>query len=100
MNVMDAIQRENILHLIKDAHAQVEQAYLKHPAAKGELNWPDKRRLLLADFSLHMAGEGVQEGGDTEKIKRYLYALLTICQDFMPEIDLTTTAEKLVAEPI
>ena len=45
-----------------------------------------------------MAGEGVQEGGDTEKIKRYLYALLTICQDFMPEIDLTSTAEKLVMQ--
>ena len=78
MVVIDAIQRENILHLIKDAHAQVEQAYLKHPAAKGEQDWLDKRRLLLADLSLHMAGEGVQEDGDMDKIKRSLYSLLTI----------------------
>jgi hypothetical protein len=34
---------------------------------------------------------------DKQKIKQYLYAILTISQDFLPEVDLKNTAEALLS---
>jgi hypothetical protein len=41
-----------------------------------------------------VAGEQIRP----DLLKRYLYSILTIAQDYLPEINLTGTAEKRVTE--
>lgn len=93
---MEDVIRAQILHLVGEAHSMVEKEYLKHPAKKAGDGWLEKRRLLLADMALHLAQTGVQPQTDVKLIKRYLYSLLTLCADFVPEAGLKETAEKLL----
>ena len=86
-----------ILQLCKEAHALSEQCYLEHSATKGSNEWLDKRKYLLADVSLHMVQAALQnEQADVELIRRYLFSLLTICNEFIPEANLVATANKLI----
>ena len=88
--------QELIIQHCKEAHALAEQLYLEHPATKGDANWLDKRKFLLADLSLHMVQAALQKDqADPELIRRYLFSILTICEDFIPDAALSSTANKL-----
>jgi hypothetical protein len=93
---MDTIEQQQTLEHIAKAHSLVEKAYLLNPAVLGSEDWLNKRRLLLADLSLHLTDACVREEMDIEKIKRYLYAALIIANDFAPEADLKEAAQKLL----
>lgn len=94
---MAPTDRQRILELIHEAHATVEKAYLAHPATKTSMDWLEKRKFLLADLSLHMVQATMQEPVDKELIKRYLYSILTISHDFLPEAGLLATADRVVS---
>src|SRR3712207_3749104 len=94
---MEVADKKEVLTLVNQAHSLVEKIYLQDPAAKGSAEWLNKRRFLIADLSLHLvqasvAGEQVRP----DLLKRYLYSLLTIAQDFLPDIELSSTAERLI----
>ncbi|MDQ3291216.1 MAG: hypothetical protein M3Q05_07995 [Bacteroidota bacterium] len=96
---MEVMDKKEILGLVNQAHSLVEKLYLQDPAAKGSAEWLNKRRLLLADLSLHLVQASVAgEQMRPDLLKRYLYSVLTIAQDFLPEIDLSSTAEQLITE--
>ena len=95
---MEAVERQQTLEHIAKAHCLVEKHYLLNPAVPGSDEWLNKRRLLLADLALHLADACVKEEMDIGKIKRYLYSVLTIADDFAPEAQLKETAQKLLAE--
>ena len=89
---------QQALEYIAKAHSLVEKNYLLNPALPGSNEWLSKRRLLLADLSLHLTDACVQEEMNIDKIKRYLYSILTIANDFAPEARLKETAQKLLSE--
>jgi len=96
---MENTDRKEILTLVNQAHSLVEKLYLQDPAVKGSADWLNKRRLLLADLSLHLVQASVAgEQMRPELLKRYLYSVLTIAQDFLPEINLSHTAEQLITQ--
>ncbi len=96
---MDTGDKKEVLALVNKAHSLVEKLYLQDPAAKGSPEWLNKRRLLLADLSLHLVQASVAgERMRSDLLKRYLYSVLTIAQDFLPEINLSSTAELLMTK--
>jgi hypothetical protein len=95
---MDKTDMHQALENIAKAHNLVEKNYLLNPAVPGSEEWLNKRRLLLADLSLHLTDACVKEEMDIERIKRYLYSILTIANDFAPEADLKETAKRLLPE--
>ncbi len=99
---METGDKKEVLALVNKAHSLVEQMYLQNPAAKDSPEWLNKRRLLLADLALHLVQAAV--AGDemhSDLLKRYLYSILTIAQDYLPEINLSSTAERLLSdEPV
>ncbi len=96
---MESADKKEILGLVNQAHSLVEKLYLQDAAAKGSAEWLNKRRLLLADLSLHLVQASVAgEQMRPELLKRYLYSVLTIAQDYLPEVDLSRTAEQLITQ--
>jgi hypothetical protein len=57
-----------------------------------------QKETFLADLSLHITDACVKEVMDTDKVKRYLYSILVIADDFAPEGNLEETAQKLLPE--
>jgi hypothetical protein len=89
-----------ILELVRNAHDQVESLYLADPAAKGSADWINKRRLLLADLSLHLVQAALKgPAPDPARLQRSLFSVLTLAHEFLPEAGLAQTAENLVKEP-
>ena len=95
---MDKIEQQQTLDFIAKAHKLVEKNYLVDPPVPGTEEWLNKRRLLLADLSLHLTDACVNDEMDIEKIKRYLYSILVIANDFAPEAGLKQAAQKLIPE--
>lgn len=87
------------LALIKtswDLHAQVETAYLEHPSKKGDADWLEKQRLLLADMALHLLQTSMKpEELQLEKLRNNLHAIMTISDQFLPEAELKKATDKL-----
>ena len=95
---MDESIRKQIVALGQQAHALTESAYRQHPSTRGDLNWPDKQRILLADMALHLLQTALREGEvSADELKRNLYAILTIADQFVPAADLKATADRLHA---
>lgn len=93
---MDKALRLEVAALARSAHDLTEAAYRDHPAKRGDAAWPDKQRILLADMALHLLQTSVQEGDlSTESLKRNLYAILTISEQFIPGAGLKATADQL-----
>ncbi len=87
------------LELIKvswDLHARVEAAYLDHPSKKGDEDWLEKQRLLLADMALHLLQTSMNPNEiKLEKLRNNLHAILTISDQFLPEAELKKATENL-----
>ena len=91
--------KQAVLNLVAEAHSRVEQAYLEDLAPKGTPAYAQKRRLLLADLSLHLV-QAALKGDELSKqhLKRYLFSVLTLADEFIPEAGLKDTAQRLVNE--
>jgi hypothetical protein len=77
-------------------HGEVENAYLAHTATQHDANWLEKRRLLLADIAIHLLDTALKAGElNQQTLTNNLDAILTICDDFLPEKGLKNAADKL-----
>lgn len=96
---MDASIKQNILSMSHTAHALTEAAYQQHSAVRGEPAWADKQRILLADMALHLLQTALHEGELSEAhLRRNLYAILNIADQFVEEIDLKMVADAVYAK--
>lgn len=95
---MNDATRHAIAALGHQAHALTESAYRQHPARRGEPEWAEKQRILLADMALHLLqtalGDGALSGA---QLQRNLYAILTVSDQFLPDSGLKASADRLHA---
>ena len=88
--------KQVILNVSKELHALVEASYLNNKAVKGDDNWLEKQRLLLADMALHLLQTSINLNPiNIEHLRNNLNAILTISDQFFPEIGLKTFTDKL-----
>ncbi|MEL4455239.1 hypothetical protein [Lutimonas vermicola] len=93
---MNKDDRLNIVKASWRLHDEVENAYLDHPARRGDDEWLEKQRILLADMALHLLQTSIKPGEiELDKLRDNLYSILTISDQFLPESDLKSTTEKL-----
>jgi len=93
---MDDVTRKEILSLGRTAHDLTEQSYQQHPATRGDPGWPEKQRMLLADMALHLLQTSMKDGELSEEdLKRNLFSILTISDQFLQGHDLKAFADKL-----
>ncbi len=96
--MMDAMIKNEILGLGRKAHALTEVAYRKNPSTRGEPAWAEKQRILLADMALHLLQTALSDGElSADELKRNLYAILTVSEQFIPDYGLKTSADRLYA---
>jgi hypothetical protein len=94
---MNDTSRQAILTLSRQAHDLTETSYQAHPAIKGDCDWPEKQRMLLADMSLHLLQTALREGEiDVGKLQNNLYSILTISAAFLPGKDLVKYADAVI----
>ena len=93
---MDEATRTEIAALGQQAHALTESAYRAHPATRGDSEWLEKQRILLADMALHLLHTALREGElPVDDLQRNLYAILTISDGFIPGAGLKAGADRL-----
>lgn len=96
---MDEAIRNEIAALADKAHALTESAYRQHPARRGDTEWADKQRILLADMALHLLQTALADGEmSPDALKRNLYAILTVADRFVPGQGLKASADRLQEE--
>lgn len=96
--MMDEAVRNEIVGLGHQAHGLTESAYREHPATRGEPGWTDKQRILLADMALHLLQTVLGDGElSADALKRNLYAILTVSDQFIPASGLKASADQLHA---
>lgn len=93
---MDTVIRKEILSLSKTAHDLTESSYQKDPSIRGASGWSEKQRILLADMALHLLQTALKDGElSEESLKRNLFSILTISDQFLPGYDLKNMAADL-----
>ncbi len=93
---MDSASRTTVLALARQAHDVTEQAYRQNGAVRGQEGWDEKQRILLADMSLHLLQTALRDDDmSTDMLKRNLYAILTISEQFLPGMGLKAVADSL-----
>lgn len=93
---MDELTKEEILSQSRRAHRLTEASYQQNPSKRGDEGWADKQRILLADMALHLLQTSLRNGEiSTEDLKRNLFSILTISDQFMPGHDLQAVADEL-----
>jgi hypothetical protein len=93
----DAIKHQ-IAALGHQAHDLTESAYRRHPARRGDPEWADKQRILLADMALHLLQTALRDGVlSAPELQRNLYAILTVSDQFLPDSGLKASADRLHA---
>lgn len=91
---MNLENRKEVLKLVDAAHAKVESYYPETPVYKNTTEWEEKRRLLLADLSLHLAQDALKgESINEDLLRNHLFAILKICSEFFPEKNYKQAAE-------
>lgn len=94
--MMDALVKKEILAMSRTAHAMTESSYQMNSAIKGEAGWADKQRVLLADMALHLLQTALRDGALAEDdLKRNLFSILTISDQFIPGQGLKVVADGL-----
>lgn len=97
---MDAASRKEILSMGRTAHALTESGYQQDGSTRGDAGWADKQRVLLADMALHLLQTALNDGDLSEEgLKRNLFSILTIADQFIPGHDLKAAAEVLYTRP-
>ena len=93
---MNDIERKNLIKTSWDLHSSIESSYLNNSAAKGDAEWLEKQRILLADMAIHLLQTAMQPGNiELEKLKNNLHSILTISDQFLPSADLKKATNKL-----
>lgn len=93
---MEDAVRNDLLALSRKAHALTEASYQQHPAKRGDPDWPDKQRILLADMALHLLQTSLKDGDlATDDLKRNLFSILTISDAFLDGRGLKAFADNL-----
>ncbi|PSR54317.1 hypothetical protein AHMF7605_12715 [Adhaeribacter arboris] len=91
---MEAPEKKEVLAFVNKAHSLVEKTIFASPNSQRLSRMVEQ---TAADLSLHLVQASVAgEQMKPDLLKRYLYSILTIAQDFLPEIDLNRTAEQLI----
>ena len=89
-------EKIKILDISWELHSQVETSYLNNPANKGDTEWLEKQRLLLADMALHLLQTAIKPGDiELDRLRDNMNAILTIADQFLPSADLKKATEKL-----
>lgn len=93
---MNKEERLKIIATSWELHSQVEAGYLNHKAKKGDTEWLEKQRILLADMALHLLQTSINPDEiKLDKLRNNIHAILTITDQFLPEAELKKAAEKL-----
>jgi hypothetical protein len=93
---MNDSERQQLIQISWELHRIVEDSYLTHTAAKGDEDWLEKQRILLADMAIHLLQTAIKPDAlETEKLKNNLHAILTIADQFLPRAELKKATEKL-----
>ena len=95
-NLMTKDERLEMLKTSWELHSQVETSYLANPATRGDNEWLEKQRMLLADMALHLLQTSIKPGEiQLDKLRNNLHAILTITDQFLPNSELKKATEKL-----
>ncbi|WP_421806897.1 hypothetical protein [Flagellimonas sp.] len=82
-----------------ELHNQIETAYMQHPAQKTDEAWLEKQRLLLADMALHLLQTSINpEEVKLDRLRDNLHAILTISDQFLPEVGLKKMTDNLYSD--
>jgi hypothetical protein len=93
---MDEAIKNEIVVLGRQAHDLTESAYRKHASRRGESGWTEKQRILLADMALHLLQTALRDGElSADELKRNLYSILTVSDQFIPDYGLKACADQL-----
>lgn len=93
---MNEIQRDKIIAESWRAHALIEEHYLNNNAAKGDANWQEKQRILLADMALHLLQTALNPGDlKIDKLKNNIFSILSIVDQFLPGAKLDEAREHI-----
>ncbi|MCO7222740.1 hypothetical protein [Pleionea sp. CnH1-48] len=93
---MNDIERDKLIKTGWEIHSAVEPAYLNMSATKGDADWLEKQRILLADMAIHLLQTALKPGDiELDKLQNNLYSILTITDQFIPNAELKDTASKL-----
>lgn len=80
----------------RTAHSLTEESYQQDPSTRGDSGWNEKQRILLADMALHLLQTSQKEGDlSEESLKRNLFSILTISDQFVNGHDLRRFADEL-----
>jgi len=93
---LNDIEREELIKTSWELHSLVESNYLNNPAIKGDNEWLEKQRVLLADMAIHLLQTAMNPGSiELDKLKNNLHSILTISDQFLPNAELKKTTDKL-----
>lgn len=93
---MDEEQKKQILAMSHIAHVWTETSYQHNLATRGDPAWTEKQRLLLADMALHLLQTSLRDGPlVSETLRRNLFSILTISDQFLEGHDLKKFADTL-----
>lgn len=93
---MNDVEREKLIKTSWELHNLIETNYLSHPATRGDKEWLEKQRVLLADMAIHLLQTAMNPGNiELDKLKNNLYSILTISDEFLPNAELKKATEKL-----
>ncbi len=93
---MNEMQRNAIIKTSWELHSSIELSYLSLKAAKGDAEWLEKQRILLADMAIHLLQTSLKPGAmELDKLKNNLHAILTISDQFLPYANLKQATDKI-----
>ena len=91
-------RKKRILDLIDEAHHTIESGHQELRALKGEEGKMKRQRFILADLACHLVQDAVDHKEiDIDSLKNRLFAILTVCDDFLPEKQLKLIANEIIA---
>ena len=86
--------QDAILQLVHQAHALTEAAAVE------AVDSQERKKLILADLSLHLVQAALrQPQPQPAELRRYLFSVLTVCDGFVPDLDLKAMAEVVLPSP-
>ena len=93
---MNDIERNKLIKTSWQLHSLVEDSYLNNSATKGDEEWLEKQRILLADMAIHLLQTAMKPGSiELDKLKNNLHSILTITDQFLPHSGLKEATDKL-----
>ena len=93
---MNNIERDQLISSSWELHCLIESSYLESSAVKGDPEWLEKQRILLADMAIHLFQTALNpEEIKLDKLKNNLHAILTIADQFLPDTNLLEATSKL-----